>query len=394
MYKNDLETTFDVLISPLSDFFEKQSEAIDSQAKSRSLFFIPFVKILIFGIIMRVESLRKLVTQLETNAAAGALKLPAIPFSTLQEAFTRFPATVFHQLFLTVLATTTFITVPEIQALGTIWLIDGSLFPLINSMDWATYNNRFKAVKLHLAFELNRMIPVQFMTDKGSSSEKKFLASIIQPGITFVMDRGYISFQLFAKIFDADAFFICRVKENLKYTVAHILPIDPNIPSLVTNIRDFMVTITNDSFGKTYRLITFTLAGYQFLILTNRLDLSTFQIIVIYAYRWQIELIFRFFKYSLKALQLFSYSKNGVQIFFNVLLLTALLQLKIKQVCFKNVEKLPIQDNGEQPTRSFILAIGNKLSQYWKITTHWIIKLQNSLALPFNWKIVTRLGHT
>ena len=65
-----------------------------------------------------------------------------------------------------------------------------------------------------------------------------------------------------------------------------------------------------------YRLVSFYVGQEQYLILTNRLDLTTFQVMLLYAYRWQVELIFRFLKRSLNGLHLLSHSKEGVTIHF------------------------------------------------------------------------------
>ena len=74
--------------------------------------------------------------------------------------------------------------------------------------------------------------------------------------------------------------------------------------------------LTNAKGGPIYRLVSFYVGQEQYLILTNRLDLTTFQIILLYAYRWQVELIFRFLKRSLNGLHLLNHSKEGVTIHF------------------------------------------------------------------------------
>lgn len=54
---------------------------------------------------------------------------------------------------------------------------------------------------------------------------------------------------------------------------------------------------------------------------------------MIYAYRWQIELFFKFIKRTVNGIHLFNHSQNGVEIQFYVLLLVAVLMLKLKQDC-------------------------------------------------------------
>jgi hypothetical protein len=93
------------------------------------------------------------------------------------------------------------------------------------------------------------------------------------------------------------------------------------------------VRLTNAKGQPIYRLVSFQVGRERYLILTNRRDLTTFQVILLYAYRWQVELIFRFLKRSLNGLHLLSHSPEGVTLHFYALLITALLELRLKQQC-------------------------------------------------------------
>lgn len=133
----------------------------------------------------------------------------------------------------------------------------------------------------------------------------------------------------------AQAFFVIRQKSNLQYQVVQTLAV--TLPAagqnLFSALTDQLVHLTHDDSGQLYRLLRFQVGDTRFLLLTHRRDLTTFQVILLYAYRWQVELIFRFFKCTLQGLHLLNYSANGVQIQFYVLLMTALLQLHFKQRC-------------------------------------------------------------
>ena len=71
---------------------------------------------------------------------------------------------------------------------------------------------------------------------------------------------------------------------NLPLSVGHIF----------SAVTDQHVRLTGAKGKPIYRLVIFWVGKEQYLILTNRLDLTTFQIILLYAYRWQVELIWRF----------------------------------------------------------------------------------------------------
>jgi hypothetical protein len=116
------------------------------------------------------------------------------------------------------LSTRSFKAVPELATLGTLYGIDGSLFPVISSMRWAEYTSKHQALKLPLCVELNRMIPVDFWVGSGNSSERDALRTVLGADVTYLADRGYLSFQLCHEGCRAQAHFIFRTKTNLVLT--------------------------------------------------------------------------------------------------------------------------------------------------------------------------------
>jgi hypothetical protein len=160
-------------------------------------------------------------------------------------------------------------------------------------------------------------------------------------------------------------------------------------------------------------LVSFFVGQERYLILTNRLDLTTFQVVLLCAYRWQVELVFRFLKRSMNGLHLLSHSREGVAIHFYALLITALLELRLKQQCVDCYEALSSADvsllsETDQPAiaglmidpqrlagargNTFLATVGEKLHRYWKISKHWLVTLRNYLARPFGYHVVMALG--
>ena len=146
------------------------------------------------------------------------------------------------------------------------------------------------------------------------------------------------------------------------------------------------------------------------MICTNRLDLSTLQIITLYAYRWQIELMFKFLKRTLGGIHLMNHSENGVNIQFYVLMVTVLLQMRLKQICIqKNADilerktELEKQNNMKFSDLStydgnsadvWIKSITSFFYRYWKIDKHWLIHLKNLIINTFDNQVVMILAKT
>jgi len=259
------------------------------------------------------------------------------------------------------------------------------------------------------------MIPVLFIVDTGNSNEKKALLEMLEAGVTYIADRGYYSFPLLAAIVMANAFFVFRAKISLKYTREEKLPVTlpDTVRHIFRHVTDQKVRITYAAGRPIYRLVSFYVGKERYLILTNRMDLTTFQVILLYAYRWQVELIFRFLKRSLNGLHLLSHSQEGVTIHFYALLIAALLELRLKQQCVDLCEstlaaETTAQEETGQPaitglminpdqlagTRgsTFLATIGAKLHRYWKIGQHWLVSLHNFLAHPFDQRVIEVLG--
>jgi hypothetical protein len=144
-------------------------------------------------------------------------------------------------------------------------LVDGSIFPAVKSMAWARYKKTANALKLHLSFNLNKMIPAEFITTDANYSERTFLKDILKEGITYICDRGYLCFKTFKAICDKGAFFIIRSKANLKHVVRESFVVDlpDSIKGLLQDVKDMRIVFKNDkNRGKNekkieYRMITF-----------------------------------------------------------------------------------------------------------------------------------------
>jgi hypothetical protein len=102
-------------------------------------------------------------------------------------------------------------------------LFDGSLFPVFKNMEWAKYTSKCRALKMHLAYELNRMIPVQFMSSEANYSERKVLMELLEAGVTYITDRGYLAFDIFQQITEKQAFFITRIRYNMRASIQRYL---------------------------------------------------------------------------------------------------------------------------------------------------------------------------
>jgi len=186
------------------------------------------------------------------------------------------------------------------------------------------------------------------------------------------------------------------------------------------------VCCNNDKNHNSYRIQRFQIGTELYCLLSNRFDLTTFQICCLYAYRWQIELLFRCRKRTLNGIHLIKNDQQGVTIQFYVLLITALLLHHLKQDVLERLEKdessqnkvphyeatnssnrdtnldghqtptvMELEKHFEQEVPSayhFLNVLGKHTKKYWKIGIHWLKALISLLAEPFDQKAIKILG--
>ena len=385
-------TVFESLIFPLKQLLTKQANQLKKDNYKLSFYF--FTQNLIYAIVAQVESISLLVTTLKSSPDTLAFSLVEASKSMYSEAFRRYDPTLFQKLFLGLLGQLQFLGIHEIETLGRFILMDGSIFPAIKTMDWAVYKSSKNALKLHLSFDLNRMIPVQFICTDGNGDERKVLAALLEIGVTYIADRGYASCAIFEQIAKQQAFFIIRIKGNIKYTLSGSLTvtgIPENWQSSLSEVSDSMIIFSKDKQKLSYRLVSFSACGEIYYITTNRLDLTTAQIIMLYAYRWQIELFFRVLKRTFNALHLWTYDERGIQSQFYIYLIAYLLLIHFKQTLAQaadtmvNLEKSKTSNRRSRklfpatPERGIVTILSKNLSKYWKIGIHWMETLKNQL---------------
>lgn len=267
--------------------------------------------------------------------ADPALNLPKIPRSTLSSKFYDFDPQLLHQVINRVLMQM-FPMNPDLALIGQLNAVDGSFFTVIGGIFNRTKREWSSQVKLHLNLNLNCMLPVDFISDYATSDERAAFLRMIDRGVTYVVDRGYMAFYVLRRVIEQEAFIVMRVYESVVFTTIESLPVTlPNhMNHQWANVRDNLVRSNNrDAEGLIFRLVECTIGEVTYRLMTNRFDVSTYHILLIYAYRWQIELMFRFLKQTLGCKRVITQSPRGVEIFFAGMLLTALLEAYFKVDC-------------------------------------------------------------
>jgi hypothetical protein len=410
-----MSTVFDRLLAPVMPILE-QIETMRPKHGNETLAWLDWVRTLVYFFTRRCGSRNAWAVALAN--AEPTLDLPAVPRMTLSDSMHRFPPTLLRHALRELLTSRDFLTHPELALLGQTYAVDGSEFPLINGMTLPKSNELLQRVKLHLKFSLNQMVAVDFLLSLQETSERKALRRFLQKGATYVLDRGYMAFTLLRDVINAQAFVVMRAYQSIVVETVTELPVQ--VPSYIQQhwsaISDRMVRSEHpDAQGLVFRLIEFRLGPTSYKLITNRIDLTTFQVMLLYAYRWQIELIFRFFKHTMEGQNVISLYPWGIENYFAGMFLTAMLHLYFKQDCLRDggyrpptdqelARDLPDDDeavstssDAARPTHQpliarFMDAANQKLALFWKLPKHWLATLADYLHRQFTAQVVQILN--
>ena len=218
---------------------------------------------------------------------------------------------------------------------GVLTLVDGTLLPALPKLVEAFWlDERNKAFKLHTQFELLKGVPVRMDLTDGNGNEREVLASTLQAGRVYVMDRGYLKFELFRQILDIGSSFVCRLRENAAFKVVQQHPLSADAVNAKI-VRDVEVRFCGWKAegclaDRLLRVVEVRCTprpttgrrpgdagptqGETILVVTDLLDVPAEVIALIYKHRWAIETFFRFFKHVLGCRHLLSHCKNGIAI--------------------------------------------------------------------------------
>jgi hypothetical protein len=220
---------------------------------------------------------------------------------------------------------------------------DGTLLEALPKMIWALWlDDHHRAVKVHMQFDVLRGVPVDFEVTHGQGDEKAALEAHLAPNRLYVLDRGYAEYAFFQRILDAQSSFLGRVRDNAVYDLIEERPVSEEAAQagvltdrvvrlggkhtqkdLAHPVRLVKIHVKNPpannlkprmkrvSSKKTFRE---SKEEYDLLLVTDRMDVSAEVIALLYRYRWQVELFFRWLKCVLGCRHLLAESERGLRI--------------------------------------------------------------------------------
>jgi len=181
--------------------------------------------------------------------------------------------------------------------------------------------------QLDLATGVPRFVRLTPGGGKGCDGERSVLASSLEAGRIYVLDRGFYEKKLMEKIVAAEAGYVARLQDRAAYTLVQERPLTAKqIDAGVLHDR----IVRMEGLTHPARLVIvdaevhlkrvkrkpglYLPSSGRMLILTSDLETEPELISLIYRYRWTIEVFFKFFKGLLGCRHLLSQRRDGVEI--------------------------------------------------------------------------------
>lgn len=279
------------------------------------------LKSLLFAQFAGLKSLREIVEGLGAHSASYYhLNLRAPRRSTLSDANRERPAAVFRDIASALIPVAAGVLRREGEAL--IRLLDSSPIPLKdNRLAWAQANARTRGLKLHLLYDPRQRRPVWFEVSSAKVDDVVAGRAVpLEPGATYVFDKGYTDYRWWSEILAAGAFFITRRKRNARCRAIGEAAVEGE-----AILADRRLKIGHrQPRGGAGRNPLYDVALREVVVdrpdkdtplylLTNDLDRPATQIAALYKERWDIELVFKWIKQNLKIRRFLGRSENAVK---------------------------------------------------------------------------------
>jgi hypothetical protein len=195
--------------------------------------------------------------------------------------------------------------------------IDSSTILLdLSKFSWSTPQVGYGGVKMHTMFDVLRNVPRLCLITGHEERDQTFMEDYpYESGCFYMLDRLFLKTIGLNKINSIGAYFVTRMKKNVCYEVIADTLIDGN-RVLSDQIIKFSSRWAAQGYPSNLRLIRFYSIEKEETLsfITNNFILDPATIAILYKYRWQIELFFRWIKQHLRIINFYGCSSNAVMI--------------------------------------------------------------------------------
>ena len=205
----------------------------------------------------------------------------------------------------------------EFELHGRFYAIDSTTIDLCMAVfRWAEFRSTKSGIRIHTQIDIVTEIPVFYrITNARVHDVNSMDWFTYEPLACYVFDRGYFDLARLYRIHVFGAFFIIREKGKPEYEIVDgesILDGTDNV------LKDQTIRFTKNANKEKYPGVIRRIVYYapelhrSFVYFTNNFYLKAREIALLYKYRWQVELFFKWIKQHLHVKSFFGTTQNAV----------------------------------------------------------------------------------
>jgi putative transposase len=310
---------FGKLLEPINRrWFQEIVDAHDGDAYDKSFKSWDHLLMLTYGQLSGINSLRGLETSFNANSQHHYhLGVRRLARSTLSDANARRPVGIFAQTFTKLSQQAD----RQVRRDGSqmLRLIDASPIPLGKLCEWARWNGRIRGLKMHVVYDPQADVARRVEITSATTNDIEVGRQLtIEPGATYVFDKGYYHFGWWQEINDNKAFFVTRVKTNTRLRAVKHRTLRKRKGEGFTIIADDDVVLTSKGDSRLpiplRRIWLKADNGRRLTLITNDRKRTAVEIAALYKARWQIELLFRWIKQHLDIRKFLGTNENAIRL--------------------------------------------------------------------------------
>lgn len=200
---------------------------------------------------------------------------------------------------------------------NTLYALDATTLDLCLSVFWwASFRKAKAAVKLHTLLDLRGNLPSFIHISDGKMHDVKILDEIVfEPLAIYLMDKGYLDFARLYRLHQAQSFFVMRAKTNLVFAHLESSKVAKERGLRCDQTIKLITYKSRKSYPEKLRRVKYYDQEQRktYVFLTNNFDIPALEVAMLYKYRWQIELFFKWIKQHLQIKRFWGESENAVK---------------------------------------------------------------------------------
>ena len=215
----------------------------------------------------------------------------------------------------------------EFELHGRFYAIDSTTIDLCMAVfRWAEFRSTKSGIRIHTQIDIVTEIPVFYRITNAKVHDVNSMDWFTyEPLACYVFDRGYFDLARLYSIHVFGAFFIIREKGKPEYEIVDgesILDGTDNV------LKDQTIRFTKNANKEKYPGVIRRIVYYapelhrSFVYFTNNFYLKAREIALLYKYRWQVELFFKWIKQHLQVKRFWGESENAVRIQIHIAIIT------------------------------------------------------------------------